>query len=163
MTGVYDFDVASSDGTPMSLSAFRGTVVLIANTASRCGFTPQYASLQALHDRYRARGFSVLAFPANNFMRQEPGTNEEIQAFCRSRYHTTFPIFAKISVRGKEIHPLYAHLTRATDFRGAVVWNFTKFLVGRDGRVAARFGPATDPMSTEVVEAIEALLAAPST
>jgi glutathione peroxidase len=157
---IHDFQVTGIDGTPRSLAEYKGRTVLVVNTASRCGFTPQYESLEALQQRFHARGFDVLAFPANDFMGQEPGSNEEIQQFCSTRFHTSFPLFAKISVKGKHIAPLYAYLTRDSAFPGDIPWNFTKFLVGPDGRVAARFSPKTDPGSREVVEAIEKLLPA---
>ena len=157
---IHDFQVTGIDGTPCSLAEYRGRVVLIVNTASRCGFTPQYESLEALQQQFHARGFDVLAFPANDFMGQEPGSNEEIQQFCSTRFHVSFPLFAKLSVKGRRIAPLFAHLTRDSAFPGAIPWKFTKFLVGRDGRVAARFSSRTDPRSREVVEAIERALAA---
>lgn len=128
------------------------------NTASKCGFTPQYRSLQALYEEYRDRGFEVLAFPSNDFLRQEPGTNEEIREFCSTQLHTTFPLFAKISVRGKPIHPLYEYLTKDSPFPGGIRWNFTKFLVGPDGAVVARYGPLKDPMSREIRAGLEAVL-----
>jgi glutathione peroxidase len=159
--GLYDFKVRTIDGAERSLGDYRGRTVLIVNTASRCGFTPQYEGLEALYRTYADRGFVVLAFPANNFMGQEPGTNAEILNFCTTTYRTTFPLFAKISVRGRDIDPLYAWLTKDSGFAGKIPWNFTKFLVGPDGRVAARFDPATPPLSKEITEPLEALLARP--
>lgn len=155
---LYGFTVRTIDGADTSLAAWRGKTLLIVNTASRCGFTPQYEALEALYKRYAARGFVVLAFPANNFMAQEPGTDAEIQQFCTTKYATTFPIFAKISVRGRHIAPLYAWLTQQSGFPGAIPWNFAKFLVSPEGRVVARFEPATDPLSKDVTAPLEALL-----
>lgn len=158
---LYEFELARIDGTPQSLGDYKGRTLLIVNTASRCGFTPQYESLEALRQLYKARGFEVLAFPANDFMGQEPGSNAAIQTFCTDRFHTTFPLFAKISVKGKHIAPLYQYLTRDSAFPGDIGWNFAKFLVGPDGQVVARFGPSTDPRAREVTQAIERLLPAP--
>jgi glutathione peroxidase len=157
---IYEFTVQTIDGGTRSLADYRGKTLLIVNTASRCGFTPQYESLEALYRRYKSRGFEILAFPANDFMGQEPGSNAEIRTFCTTRYHTSFPLFAKISVRGKEMAPLYHWLTKDSPFPGEIPWNFTKFVVAPDGRVAARFGPQTDPRSKEVVAALEKLLPA---
>jgi glutathione peroxidase len=159
--GLYDFNVRTIDGSEKPLADFRGKTLLIVNTASHCGFTPQYDALEALYRKYSARGFEVLAFPANDFMGQEPGTNAEIQSFCTTKYNTTFPLFAKISVRGRNMAPLYAWLTKDSGFPGNIPWNFTKFLVGPDGRVVARFDPATSPLSKDVTEPLEGLLAKP--
>lgn len=156
---IHDFRVATIDGEQKSLADYRGRTLLIVNTASRCGFTPQYTSLEALYQRYKDRGFEILAFPANNFMGQEPGTNAEIKEFCSLKYRTTFPLFEKISVKGKDIAPLYAYLTRDSGHPGGISWNFAKFLVGPDGRVVARFGPATDPLDERITQRIESLLA----
>jgi glutathione peroxidase len=151
---VYEFTVESIEGQKQSLSAYKGQVLLIVNTASKCGFTPQYAGLQKLYEKYKDRGLVVLGFPANNFMGQEPGSNEEIQQFCTTRFHVTFPMFGKISVKGKDIHPLYAWLT--ADPNGArVSWNFNKFLIGQDGHIIAHFGSRTAPESEELTSAIE--------
>ena len=158
---IYDFKVRAIDGAEKSLGDFRGKTLLIVNTASGCGFTPQYESLEALYKKYSARGFEVLAFPANNFMGQEPGTNAEIRTFCTTRYNVTFPLFAKISVHGRHMAPLYAYLTRDSGFPGAIPWNFTKFVVGPDGRVVARFGPKIDPLDGQVTGKLEPLLAKP--
>ena len=160
MHGVHDFQVRTMSDSDQSLADFRGKVLLIVNTASRCGFTPQYRSLEALYEKYRARGFEVLAFPANNFMNQEPGSNQEIRTFCSANYHTTFPLFAKLSVKGRDMAPLYQYLTRQSGFPGDIPWNFTKFLVAPDGRVIARFGPTTDPLSSDVTGKLEAALPA---
>ena len=155
---LYDFKVQTIDGEERSLADYRGKTLLIVNTASRCGFTPQYESLEALYQQYKARGFEVLAFLANNFMGQEPGTNAEIQTFCSTRFHTTFPLFAKISVKGKHMAPLYEWLTRVSPFPGDIPWNFTKFLVAPDGQIAARFPPKVDPRSKDVTDQLEKLL-----
>jgi glutathione peroxidase len=158
--GIYDFRVATMDSGARSLSKYRGKVLLVVNTASRCGFTPQYKSLEALYEKYRGEGFEVLAFPANNFLGQEPGTNAEIQTFCSLTYHTTFPLFAKIDVRGEKIAPLYKWLTRESGFNGDIPWNFTKFLVSRNGTVVGRFGPKTDPLDSSVTAQLETELKA---
>ena len=158
LRSIYDFRVRTMGDSEQSLADYRGKALLIVNTASRCGFTPQYQSLEALYEKYRARGFEVLAFPANNFMNQEPGSNQEIQNFCSANYHTTFPLFAKLSVKGRNIAPLYAYLTRDSGFPGDIPWNFSKFLVAPDGRVIARWGPTTDPLSADVTQKLEAVL-----
>jgi glutathione peroxidase len=134
--------------------------VLVVNTASRCGLTPQYEGLQALRERYAAKGFEVLAFPAIDFLGQEPGSNEKIQEFCRTKFGTTFPVFAKIHVMGKEIAPLYSWLTKESPYPGEIEWNFGKFLVGPDGNVLARFHPKVDPLSPDVTQKVEAALGA---
>jgi len=158
--GVYGFRVRTIDGGEKSLADYRGKALLIVNTASRCGFTPQYASLEKLYARYHARGFEILAFPTNNFLSQEPGSNVEIKSFCTRKYKTTFPLFAKISVKGKGIAPLYAYLTRDSGHPGDIPWNFTKYLVAPDGRVVERFDPPTDPLEGKVTQALEAVLPA---
>ena len=158
-----DFSARSIDGKEVSLSQFKGKVLLVVNTASQCGYTPQYKGLQEVYEKYKDRGFEVLAFPANEFGAQEPGSNEEIKAFCTSRYKTTFPLFAKIVVKGEGIHPLYRFLTSPDTnpkFAGDIPWNFTKFLVDRQGRIVARFEPKDEPTSPLVTQAIEAALAA---
>ncbi len=145
----------SIDGKPVPLANYKGKVALVVNVASRCGFTPQYAGLEALYRQYKDRGFVVLGFPANNFMGQEPGTNEEIKDFCTRKYDVTFPMFSKISVKGKDEAPLYQFLTQTG---GAIPWNFTKFRVDGDGKVIARFEPKTKPDSPEVTAAIDKAL-----
>lgn len=155
---LYDFTVLTIDGEPRSLADYRGHTLLIVNTASRCGFTPQYQSLEALYRKYQARGLEVLAFPANDFMGQEPGSNADIKVFCSERYHTSFPLFAKLSVKGKRMAPLYRWLTQDSPFPGDIPWNFTKFVVAPDGHVAGRFGPQTDPQNHQVTELLEQLL-----
>ena len=154
-SSVHEFTLNSIDGKPAPLSAYQGKVVLIVNVASRCGFTPQYAGLEALYEKYKDRGFVILGFPANNFGAQEPGTNEEIKTFCSSKYNVTFPMYSKISVKGDDKAPLYQFLT-ATG--GEIQWNFTKFLVDKDGKVVARFEPKVTPESAEVAGAIEKAL-----
>jgi glutathione peroxidase len=158
--GVFAFEVRTMTDSGQSLGDFRGKALLIVNTASRCGFTPQYRSLEALYERFQRRGFEVLAFPANNFLGQEPGTNAEIRQFCTAEYHTTFPLFAKISVKGGDIAPLYHYLTHESGFPGDIPWNFTKFLVAPDGRVVARFGPNTDPLDSTLTSKLETILPA---
>lgn len=157
---LHDFTVRDGRGQDVPLSRWKGKVVLVVNTASRCGLTPQYKGLEALADRYRDRGFEVLAFPANDFLGQEPGTDAEIAQFCALNYQTSFPLFSKSSVKGRQISPLYRWLTKDSAFPGDIEWNFAKFLVGPDGRVAARFASRTDPLAKDVTEAIEGLLAA---
>lgn len=158
---VYDFTANTLAGAPQALSSYKGQVLLVVNTASKCGFTKQYAELQSLYEKYKDRGFAVLGFPANNFMGQEPGTNEEIQQFCTTRFNITFPMFGKISVKGSDMHPLYAWLTSRPN--GAPVsWNFNKFLIGRDGNLIAHFGSRTAPESEELNAAIEKALNQPS-
>jgi glutathione peroxidase len=155
---VYDFEAARIDGTVQPLSDFRGQVLLIVNTATRCGLTPQLEGLENLYAKYRDRGFAVLGFPCNQFMRQSPESDEEIGTFCRVKYGTTFPTFAKIDVNGRNAHPLFKHLKKETGpwpFN-AVKWNFTKFLVDREGRVVRRFAPSTKP--EEIGPYIERLL-----
>jgi glutathione peroxidase len=158
---IHDFTLNSIDGQPTPLAQFKGKVVLIVNVASRCGFTPQYAGLEALYNKYKDRGFVVLGFPANNFLWQEPGTNEAIKAFCSTKYHVTFPMFAKVSVKGADKTPLYHFLTDKKanpSTGGAIGWNFTKFLADRNGKVIARFASKVAPESAELINAIEAAL-----
>jgi glutathione peroxidase len=158
---IHEFTLNSIDGQPTPLGQFNGQVVLIVNVASKCGFTPQYAGLEALYEKYKDRGLVVLGFPANNFLWQEPGTNREIQAFCSTRYHVTFPMFEKVSVKGRDKTPLYRFLTdkKANPSTGGEIrWNFTKFLADRNGKAIARFGSAVPPQSAEVIDAVEAAL-----
>ena len=133
--GIYDFIMNDIDGKPVPLSQFRGKTLLLVNTASFCGNTPQYSDLQTMYERYRSKGFEVLAFPANNFGQQEPGTNEEIKGFCFTKYSLTFPLFSKISVKGDDKHPLYRYLTEQSPFPGEVEWNFQKYLIDAKGTV----------------------------
>ncbi len=157
-SSVLDFTLNSIDGQPAPLASYKGKVVLIVNVASFCGYTPQYEGLEALYGKYKDRGLVVLGFPANNFGSQEPGTNEEIKTFCSRKYNVTFPMYAKISVAGADKAPLYQFLTdKQTNpaTGGEIKWNFTKFLIGRDGKVAARFESAVKPESPEITAAIE--------
>ena len=158
---IYDFIMKDIDGQESKLEQYRGKVLLIVNVASKCGFTPQYAGLQKLYLKYKDQGFYVLGFPANNFLSQEPGTDEEIKNFCSISYDVTFPMFAKISVKGKDKHPLYRFLTEeATDpeFAGEISWNFNKFLVDKSGKIIARFGSKIKPEDEQMITAIEAAL-----
>lgn len=147
------------DGKDAKLADYKGKVVLVVNTASKCGLTPQYEALEGLQKKYAEKGFTVIGFPCNDFNGQEPGTAEEIQTFCKTKYSVTFPLMEKIHVKGPEQHPLYAALT-GTDgvFPGDVKWNFGKFLIGKDGKAIARFEPKQTPDSKEVTEAIEKAL-----
>lgn len=155
---LYSFELADIDGKPVALSRFRGKVLLLVNVASKCGFTKQYEGLEALYEKYRDRGLEVLAFPANNFGGQEPGTNAQIKEFCSATYGVAFPLFAKISVRGDDIHPLYRFLTGLPQFGGDIPWNFTKFLVNRQGEVIGRYEPAVAPLDERLVGDIQAAL-----
>ncbi len=156
---VLQFTMPRIDGTEEPLERYRGRVLMLVNVASKCGLTPQYAALQSLYEKYRHRGFEILAFPANDFMGQEPGTNEEIAQFCEATYGVTFPLFAKISVKGESMHPLYRALTSLPEpLGGEVLWNFQKYLLDREGNVIAKFDPRTPPDAPEVTEAIERLL-----
>lgn len=156
---VYDFTLDDIDGTPLPLRQFEGKVLLLVNTASFCGNTPQYADLQAMYESYRDRGLEILAFPANNFGRQEPGSNEEIKDFCYTKYSLTFPLFSKISVKGDDQHPLYRYLTEESPVPGEVEWNFQKYLVDRQGQVVARYRPSTTPLSEVILSDLERTLA----
>jgi glutathione peroxidase len=163
-TSVLDFKVQDINDKPIELSKFKGDVLLIVNTASYCGLTPQYEALEAAYEKYKDKGFAVLAFPANEFGNQEPKSDSEIKQFCTTKYNVTFPLFSKIVVKGQGIHPLYQFLTsKETDpkFAGEIKWNFNKFLVNRKGEVIARFEPAVKPDSPKVVKAIEDALAEP--
>ena len=176
MANLYDIPVKLVDGTATSLAAYKGQVLLIVNVASKCGLTPQYDGLEKLYEQYREKGFSVLGFPANNFAQQEPGTNQEIQEFCRTNFGVKFPIFEKISVKGPDQHPLYQYLTDAEpeirlkpgspfesklkdpktrEQKPDILWNFEKFLIDREGHVASRFAPDVKPDDEILVQAIE--------
>lgn len=160
-TSPLDFQVKDIDGNDVKLSAFKGKVVMIVNVASKCGLTKQYAQLQQLHERYGERGLAILAFPANNFMGQEPGTNAEIKEFCAKEFSIGFTLFSKVSVKGDDICPLYKWLTAKEtnpDFGGEIKWNFTKFLVDREGKVVSRFEPKVKPDAKEIIESIEKAL-----
>ena len=157
---LYDIPLKDIDGKDTSLKAYQGKVLLIVNVASKCGFTPQYEGLEALQKKYESQGFTVLGFPCNDFLSQEPGTPEEIKTFCSSKYNVTFPLFEKLHVKGKEQHPLYAALTGpGSPFPGSIKWNFGKFVIGRDGKIFKRFGTTDKPESPEVVAAIETAIA----
>jgi len=158
---IYDLPLKDIDGKDTSLKPYQGKVMLIVNVASKCGFTPQYTGLEALHQKYKDRGLVVLGFPCNQFGGQEPGTAAEIKQFCSSKYNVTFPMFDKIEVNGANRHPLYVMLAgKESPFAGDIGWNFTKFLIGRDGKILNRFGSKVKPDSEEVTKAIEAALAA---
>lgn len=156
------FKMKSLDGKEVDLSKYQGKVTLVVNTASKCGNTPQYAGLEKLHEKYADKGLAILGFPANEFGKQEPGTNTEIGEFCQKNYGVKFDMFSKIVVKGEGQAPLYQYLTSAEtnpEFPGPITWNFEKFLIGRDGKIVARFAPKVKPESPEVVAAIEAELA----
>ncbi len=157
---LHDIPLKDIDGEPATLAPHRGEVLLIVNVASKCGHTPQYVALEALYQKYRDAGFVVLGFPCNQFGGQEPGTNEEIKEFCSAKFGVTFPLFDKVDVNGEGRHPLYAALAgKEAAFPGDIGWNFTKFLVSRDGRVVQRFESGVKPDAPEVTAAIEAALA----
>jgi glutathione peroxidase len=157
---VIDHTVTTLEGDSLDLSTFRGRPLLIVNTASKCGYTPQYAGLQRVYERYGERGLVILGFPSNDFGGQEPGTASEIGAFCQKNYGVTFPMMAKVHAKGADIAPIYRTLTEETPegIRGEIKWNFTKFLVDGDGHVVARFGSSVEPEDAELVAAIEKLL-----
>ena len=160
-TSVLDFRVKDIDGKDVDLAQYKGKVLLIVNTASQCGYTPQYNDLQAIYGKYKDQGFEVLAFPANEFGAQEPGDNQQIKDFCSTNYKVGFPLFSKIVVKGEGIHPLYAFLTSEgtnPKYAGKIPWNFTKFLVNKKGEVIARFRPADKPSSEKVTGEIEKAL-----
>ena len=160
-SSLYDFTLPSIDGKPMPLAEFKGKVLLLVNVASRCGYTPQYTALESTYEKYKDQGLVILGFPANNFGAQEPGTNAEIKTFCSTKYSVSFPLYAKVSVKGAGQTPLYQFLTSRDSnpsVAGAIKWNFTKFLVDRNGKVVQRFEPDVTPDSPEVIAAIEKLL-----
>ncbi|MBN2523396.1 MAG: glutathione peroxidase [Bacteroidales bacterium] len=151
---LYDFKVNTLYGEEYDLAQLKGKKVLIVNTASKCGFTPQYADLQKLYEIYGGKDFTIIGFPANDFMNQEPGTNEEIASFCQVNYGVTFPMMEKISVKGKEIHPLYQWLTNKSEngvLDAKISWNFNKFLIDENGQVVKHYGSKTNPLSDEIV------------
>ena len=161
MIGFYDIEAKRISGETIKMEEYKGKTLLIVNTASRCGFTGQYDGLQKLYETYREKGFVVLGFPSNDFLKQEPGSNEEIQSFCKINYGVTFPMFEKIAVKGEDQHPLYRFLTSEAanpGFGGKISWNFNKFLVSPEGKVVGRFGSRTTPDDKELVQAIEAQL-----
>lgn len=156
---IYDFSATAIDGTPVSLNTLKDKVLLIVNTASQCGFTPQYQGLQALYNNYASQGLTILGFPCNQFGQQEPGDSDQIQSFCEARFSVSFPLFQKIEVNGSNAHPLYQYLTKAAPGifgTEAIKWNFTKFLVDRNGKVIKRYPPTTKPEDLE--KDIQALL-----
>lgn len=158
---VHDFKMKAIDGKEVNLADYKGKVLLMVNVASKCGYTGQYKALEAVYRKYKDRGLVVMGFPANNFLWQEPGSNEEIATFCKRTYDVTFPMFSKISVLGGDKAPLYDYLTSDTANKktsGMIKWNFTKFLIGPDGKPVARFGPGTEPDAAEVTAAIEQAL-----
>jgi glutathione peroxidase len=159
-SNIYDFTLPNIDGKPMPLTDFKGKVILMVNVASQCGYTPQYTALEAIYEKYKAQGFVIVGFPANNFGAQEPGTNQEIKTFCTRKYSVTFPMYSKVSVKGDDQTPLYQYLTKDTPapIAGDIKWNFTKFLVDRKGNVVQRFESKVTPDSPEVTSAIEQLL-----
>jgi glutathione peroxidase len=158
---LYTIPLKDIDGKDTSLKPYQGKVVLIVNVASHCGYTPQYAALEAIYQKYKDQGLVICGFPCNQFGGQEPGTDEQIKEFCSSKYSVTFPLFDKIEVNGADRHPLYAALAGAdSPFPGNIKWNFTKFLIGRDGKILNRFDSKVKPDSEEVTKAIEAALAA---
>lgn len=158
MTTAYDFEATAIDGTPRDLADYRGSVLLVVNTASKCGFTPQYEGLEKLYRTYAGRGLVVLGFPCDQFNHQEPGTADEIASFCSTTYDVTFPLFAKIDVNGDDAHPLYRWLRgeKGGVLGGRIKWNFTKFLLDREGTVVKRYAPTTKPEA--IADDIEALL-----
>jgi glutathione peroxidase len=152
---VYEFEMKTIDGKPQKLSTYKGHPLLIVNTASLCGFTPQYTDLENLYKKYADKGVKIAAFPANEFGAQEPGSDADIKKFCMTKYSVSFDLFSKIAVKGDAIHPLYAYLTKDSGFPGDIPWNFTKFLIDKNGNVVQRFEPAVTPDSPEVIAAIE--------
>ena len=157
---VLNHEVKNIDGKEVKLAdAYKGKVLLIVNTASKCGLTPQYEGLEKVYKKYHSKGFEVLAFPANEFGKQEPGTDSQIKEFCKSNYEVSFPLFSKIVVKGEGIHPLYKELTSSEGYKGDIAWNFAKFLVGKNGEIVARFEPRESPESEKVTAAIEKALA----
>ena len=161
MTNFYAFTVKDIDGKEKPLSEYAGKVLLVVNVASKCGFTPQYKGLETLYKRFHERGFEILAFPSNDFGRQEPGTEVEIKSFCTLTYGVTFPMFAKISVKGKEMDPVYAFLTNKETnpgFAGKITWNFNKFLLDRSGKIVNRFDSKDDPMGDKIPRSVGEVL-----
>jgi glutathione peroxidase len=161
MSTVYDFSATTIDGKPRKLADYKGKVLLVVNTASKCGFTPQYKGLEALYEKYKGKGFAVLGFPSNQFGQQEPGADDEIAEFCEINYGVTFPLFSKVDVNGDAAHPLFKYLT--SEKKGllgseAIKWNFTKFLIGKDGEVIERYAPTTKP--EDLAKDVEKALAA---
>jgi len=161
LSKLYTFTMNDIDGKAVPLSQYQGKVLLIVNVASKCGFTKQYAGLQTLYEKYHKQGLVILGFPANNFMGQEPGTDAEIKTFCTTKFNVSFPIFSKISVKGKDIHPLYQYLTSPKEngeFGQSITWNFNKFLIGKDGMTVGYFGSRVEPLDPQLTSAIEEAL-----
>ncbi len=158
---LYDIPLKDINGKPVSLKDYKGKVVLLVNVASKCGYTPQYTALQAVHQKYASKGFTVIGIPCNDFGAQEPGTNDEIKQFCSAKYNVTFPLMDKVHVKGAEQHPLYAALTgKDSPFPGDIKWNFGKFLIGKDGKIINRYDSKVTPDSSELTADIERALAA---
>jgi glutathione peroxidase len=155
---IYDFSMKTIDGKDQSLADFKGNVLLIVNVASQCGYTPQYKDIESVYEKYKKKGFKVLAFPANNFGEQEPGTDQEIKTFCESKYSVTFDLFSKISVKGDDQHPLYRYITKDSPYPGDVKWNFQKYLVDKNGTIVAMFPSRVKPTDQAFIEKLEALL-----
>ena len=158
---VYDYTLNSIDGQPAPFAAFKGKVLMLVNVASRCGYTPQYSALESVYEKYKDKGLVVVGVPANNFGAQEPGTNDEIKTFCTRKYNVQFPMMSKVSVKGSDTAPLYQYLTDTKlnpKTGGEIQWNFTKFLVDRQGNIVARFEPEVTPDSPQVISAIESAL-----
>ncbi len=161
MSSIYDFNMINIDQEKVSLEKYKGKVILLVNVASKCGLTPQYKGLQDLYTKYKDKGFIILGFPANNFLRQEPGSDSDIKEFCSVNYGVQFPMFSKISVKGKEIHPLYKYLTSKESnpgFDGKIRWNFDKFLADKTGKIIARFHPKQKPLDQKIIKEIEEAL-----
>ena len=156
---IYEFEMKTIDGKPKKLSDYKGEALLVVNTASLCGFTPQYKDLQSLYEKYADKGLKIAAFPANEFGAQEPGSDADIKKLCLTKYAVSFDLYSKIVVKGDGIHPLYQYLTKDSGFPGEIPWNFTKFLVDRKGRVVGRFEPNVDPAGKEIAAAVEKALA----
>jgi len=156
---IYDFTMKTIDGKEKSLADYKGDVLLVVNVASLCGYTPQYKDLEEVYEKYKEKGFHILAFPANNFGEQEPGTDSEIKTFCESKYSVTFDLFSKISVKGDDQHPLYRYITKDSPFPGDVKWNFQKYLVDKKGNIVAMFPSRVKPTDKQFIEKVESLLA----
>lgn len=155
---IYDFSMKTIDGKDESLADFKGSVLLVVNVASLCGYTPQYKDLEAVYEKYKQKGFKILAFPANNFGEQEPGSDQEIKTFCQSNYSVTFNLFSKISVKGEDQHPLYRYITKDSPFPGDVKWNFQKYLVDKNGAIVAMFPSRVKPTDKAFIDKLESLL-----
>ncbi|MFZ4619924.1 MAG: glutathione peroxidase [Bacteroidota bacterium] len=155
----YGFTMKTLEGKDRSLAEYKGKVVMVVNTASFCGYTPQYKDLETLYKQFKDKGFVIIGFPANNFGKQEPGTDKDIAVFCERNYGVSFPMFSKISVKGDDIHPLYKYLTTSTQFKEDIAWNFTKFIIDKNGNVAAKYASKVKPTEKEVTSKIDELLA----